>query len=223
MAVTDVYKSNIFFDLQGQPDNILTYYFRQSGDVTSGFVEDSIIDGIETDLLPALAVVLNEELVFGCIEVAKLFDGAGNVVMPSIPRHKTIDIEGAISLTESLPGQCSLVVQTLPGLDDTNPRHRGRDFYTGFSEGDQADGVWLEATANALVAALQSALSPVLQGSADGEYQWVNWSPTIAAEAAPAIRPDSVITHVRPLRLVRTQRRRQPENPCALYYNVLTL
>jgi len=120
-----------------------------------------------------------------------------------------------------------MVIQTLPDLDDGNPSHRGRDYWTGFPVDAQVDGVWTDAAYDLLADQLVMSLMGTIQGSDGGQYRWGNFSPKLLAQRVGppidlTIDPWKEVRNMRGLKQVRTQRRRQALNPCDKYFEVKT-
>lgn len=143
--------------------------------------------------------------------------------MLGLTQTEAISIPGGLVSPGPLPGQCSMCVQTLTTDFPPNPSNRGRDFWYGFVEGAQVNGGWLDATWQLLEAHLHATLFGGFVTPDGGGYHWVNWSGKVSAQrcALPpgtdpftAIDSWSNIQTLRCLKHVRTQRRRQPENPC---------
>ncbi len=226
MAAGDFHQVNTFHDFQGQTNNVYSWYFLMGSDPTSGTVDAKMIDFFEDDLLPTLAIGLDENFTFTCIESKRIIDVDVKDKVTGIGEQKAVTIAGTIMAAEGLPASCQMVIQTLSSLTDADPTGRGRDFYYGFVEGDQADGIWLDATQNRVTGQLDAEFS---SGSIvkDGmTAQWVNWSnKRMALRSAgggpPFLNPSTDINFLRPLNHVRTQRRRQSLNPCDKYGTVV--
>ncbi len=227
MPVGDVYQVTTFFDFQGNLNNVYIWYYIIVNDATSGTNEAAMIAFMEVDLLPTLAIGLDDTLNFTCIEAKRILDQTVKLKISSIGEQKAIAIPGTVT-AEALPGQCSLVIQTIKDLDDASTATRGRDFFTGFPEGDQADGVWTDATQDRVTGALNA---EHIQGAIVKNGMtalWSNLSGVLyAARKLEVAGPFSPITNqivfLRPLNHVRTQRRRQSLNPCDKYGTVVDM
>lgn len=227
MATADVYKIDTFFDFQGQTNNVYQWYADVIADSTGGVDnETALMNYFESSALPTLAIGLDDSFVFKCIDVKQVLKGVDNELVNFLNRQRTVSIAGTISVAEALRGQCSMVVQTLEDDSDVDPSRRGRDFFTGFPEGDQADGEWTTAALDRVVGQLKSELNATDFTSNGGQYGWSNWSPKLEKARkletmAPFTRPAVGIFFLRPLKKVRTQRRRQALNPCDKYGTVV--
>jgi len=230
MAVDDVYETTTFFDFQDNP-NVYIFHLREDGG-GAGVPEDEINNYFEAVVLPAIAIFTTDKLKFVCIETRRILINDQKDPVSSLPRQNVVDINGMkASPLEPLPGQCSLVIQLLNDIENLDPKRRGRDFWTGLLEADQDNGTWLQAAADAITGAMNAAFLQPFATVGGATYLWGVYSQTLAAQrkAQPdgtpvpnLIDPFSLIRDMRPLQQVRTQRRRQPDNPCKLYYPVVS-
>lgn len=134
------------------------------------------------------------------------------------------------------PGQCSLVIQQVTDQGDPNDRNRGRDFWYGMNCEDLTIGgdTWDLAYMTA-VRTLYSTITSHITGSLGNQWDIGIFSRTQAMEninpdfvSNGGTEPDpptfggpifNILTLVRSNPLVRTQRRRQPLDPCLVYIN----
>lgn len=228
MALGDIYQVTTFFDFQGNTNNVYIWYFIEASAATTGTDEAALIAFFEVDLLPTLAIGLDENLIFTCIEAKRVLRQDVKIKESTLGEQKTVSIAGTITLAEALPGQCSLVIQTLESEESTGATARGRDFYTGFVEGDQADGIWLDATQDRVTGQLDSEFTNGAALKNGGAYGWQNWSNKkyalrLAGGGPPFLEATTDIQVLRPLNHVRTQRRRQSLNPCDLYGTIVDM
>lgn len=228
MPPGDVYQTTTFFDFQGNLNNVYIWYFQIVNDATSGTNEAAMIEFFEDDMLPALVIGLDETLVFTCIEAKRILDQLVKEKISSIGEQKAVSLPGSVMSVEALPGQCSLVIQTIKDLSDASTATRGRDFFTGFPEGDQADGVWLDATQDRVTGQLNTKFTQGAIVKNGMTALWENLSGKLYA--ARKVYPGPVypeitnqIVFLRPLNHVRTQRRRQSLNPCDKYGTVVDM
>lgn len=122
-----------------------------------------------------------------------------------------------------LPGQCC-VVATLWG-DPAAPtkNNRGRDFFTGMCAADQTNGVFDSGPVSILqeYCDMYQAMGNDFTGAFGTNFAIGIFSPTLAK--ADLADPQNEIQHfwqlqkVRVKSLVRTQRRRQPLDPCEAF------
>lgn len=229
MPAGDVYKIDTYFDFQGQTNNVYQWYADVITDATGGVDnETALMNYFEVTVMPALIVGLVDTFIFKCVDVKQVLKGEDNELVNFLNRQRTVSIAGDESVIPGLPGQSSLVVQTLEDDSDVDPSRRGRDFFSGFPEQDQLDGEWTTVTIDRVVAQLKGTLNATMFASNGGDYGWVNWSPKLAKERkaqtmAPFTRPAVPIFFLRPLKKVRTQRRRQALNPCDKYGTIVEI
>ncbi len=229
MPSGDVYKIDTFFDFQGQTNNVYQWYADVINDATGGVDnETALMNYFETTVMPALVVGLAETFEYKCVDVKQILKGVDNELVNFLNRQRTVSIKGDETVIPGLPGQCSLVVQTLEDDSDVEPSRRGRDFFSGFPEQDQTDGEWTTGTIDRVVGQLKAVLNTTAFTSNGGDYGWLNWSPKLEAKrktetVAPFTRPAVPIFFLRPLKKVRTQRRRQALNPCDKYGTVVEI
>ncbi len=228
MPPGDVHTVTTFFDFQGNLNNVYLWHFVVQNDATSGTNEAAMIEFFEDDMLPTLAIGLDENFIFTCIDAKRILDQLVKDKISSIGEQKAVAIPGTIMAAEALPGQCSLVIQTIKDLDDASTSSRGRDFFTGFPEGDQADGIWTDAAQDRVTGQLNSEFTQGAIVKNGGTFIWSNLSGKLYA--ARKVHPGPVfpaitnqIVFLRPLNHVRTQRRRQSLNPCDKYGTVVDM
>lgn len=213
MAVGDIYLVTNEFTYQGNA-NQYGWYLRVAVQGNPALVNSDLLqfgDERQTAWLP----LQNLSVQFRCVTVRQVYpDNSLPVLVPEL-------VGGQRSCPDlsHIPGQCSAVV-TLYG-DIVNPTsfNRGRDFVTGQCCNDQANGEWNNVAGYledlcAMYAAMTNQF--VVGGNT---YDIGIYSPTRAKPptwpVAPSIPPFFwVLQHVRGRQLVRTQRRRQPLDPC---------
>lgn len=220
MAVGDVYQSDIWFSLQGDDVNIYTYHLKEVSAPGVLKSEDDINAQLALSLVPAFVMSQSDQVEFTCIETKKIFDIPQLATVTSVGRQLALTGQVGTLLTNSLPAQCSLCVQLLSDLDLANPSSRGRDFYTGFTCDDTLNGEWLVSTVDTWQNGLANTFFPTMQTLDGGEYEWVVYSSKLANQDPTLADPTSQINHLRSLKQVRTQRRRQPTNVCDKYFQI---
>lgn len=222
MAVDDVYQTDIFFTFQGDTNNIFTYHLKETNAPAGADSEDEINFFMVNVFIPDLLTNFSPDLVFDCSDTRRIWSGAQNSLVPSISRQLAMMLPGTSSPGESLPGQCSMLIQLMGDLDNPDPSRRGRDFYTGFIEGDQAAGVWTANASGDLTTDLKENLMDGVGTANGGQYQWIVFSHKFAKQEPQVDDPSTIINVLRALKHVRTQRRRQPTNPCDKYFAPVT-
>jgi len=228
MPLGDIYKCETFFDFQGNLNNVYIWYLLTTNDATFGTNEEAINQYFNATAIPELQTKMHVSKVFKCISTKLVLKQDTQIPVTSISREMTVAITGGDSLGAALPGQCSMVVQTIKDLNEANPSDRGRDFFTGFVEADQVDGVWAQARQDEITASLNVMFPGGLITANGFVGGWVNWSEkkvgirkAAPGPVFPVVTAD--IIFLRPLNHVRTQRRRQAENPCDKYGTILEI
>ncbi len=236
MAVGDIIRTDVHFTFQGNP-NIYCFAFRVIIPAPALDDEDNLLDWWETEGLvgvlgPPVKVgfdtLHDNTVVFNCLVAQKIANALTPTVKGvSLEVTKTIGINGTLSGL-SLPGQNSFMLQTLPlNLSSILSTERGRNFHTGLHDTDQIDGVWTQAASDKITKFYGDWFlgDNVEFGSA--EYEYINWSATTHAKNVSSIPPSplvdawNAVEHVRGLKSVKTQRRRQHENPCDKYFDTV--
>lgn len=231
MAVGDVYQVTLFFDLQGQTENIYQFYLDQTQAGGTPTVEEALNNWAEVEWITDMKPFFTPDKVFKCIETKKIFSSDVKDNVPELGRQESISIAGTNIETNSLSGQCSLVIQNLFDTTETDPSKRGRDFFTGFPMDAQVDGIWEAVQYASFETAFVAVMKPTITHLGGG-WIWTNFSHTLnkariaqdPATPEPSwIDPVSHIGIIRALKHVRTQRRRQSMNPCDKYFTLVDL
>ncbi len=231
MAIDDIIKADVFFTHQKNP-NQYCYNFEttvSSEPATQDLEEFATV--FVAIIMPGIKAWSDESVIFNCVKTSLVVRGDPDDDSVPLPVIKNLgDAAGTRMTLDALPGQCSAVVQTLKSIDEVKPRTRGRDFITGLVETDQTDGLWTQATADLVLNRYDTVIIGTLAGVGAGRYLYGNFSPTQQAEnvnkdfvSNGGLVPDpetfgdapfSEVTLSRMQQLVRTQRLRQPEDPC---------
>ncbi len=227
MAANDVYQVNVFFDFQFNRANTYTFFAQEVTPPASVSPEDDLIEHFENDVIPGINDLMVNDVNFNCIEAKKILEDNKQQPTFSLPRSKSVLIPGDDAVNPGLPGQCSLLIQTIHDINDNNPQERGRDFWTGFADNAAPDGIWTQATADSITGTLNTHLIQTFTAAGGGVFTWGNYSKKLEAArkaqsaadflAAP-IQPFKSIAVMRPVKQVKTQRRRESDNPCDKYY-----
>lgn len=213
MPVDDIYLGNIENEFQGNA-NTYSFYLR----VETVNDEDNISAGVleflaarRTALLPLHSLLVT----FRCNTVRQVWPNK------SLPESDITGLIGSRTCTAGvLPGQCSAVI-TLYG-DKANPtqHNRGRDFMTGACVDDQVNGTWFTGPASYLQdwCDYYQTMTNSFTDSFGNVFDIGIFSLTQAKKTIE-VPPQAVVffwplNFVRGRSLVRTQRRRQPEDPC---------
>jgi len=231
MPIGDIVRVDVNYTFQNNPNTWCTFWETQ----TAAPVDTepvSILDLFFGSLQPALEVIMSNQITFDCL-VAQVIDP----LPAGLPVVRNRDAVGALDSTE-LPGNVNAVVQTLEGIVESPPRKRGRDFWPGASVLEQVEGFWTQGYANLILDFYIAEVIPLLTDTNEGAYEWGNYSFTQRAENAdpqfmgnggtvpdpPTFGNDpfTEITLVRMVRACRTQRRRQPLDPCQPPYESTT-
>ena len=227
MSLGDIYQVDLHSVFQGNR-NIMCFNCMVLVDPASDPIGLDLANYFEASFIPGLAPLMHTGKNWDCIETQLKSIKAALCEVNDLKYQQNIDIDGTLATSPGLPGQCSLVVQTFQELVATDANNRGRDFWQGFIETQQVDGEWVQATWDSLQTVLDGTIMGGFEGPDGGEYGWVNYSPTLAKArcALPGgtdpLTADTAwfeITFLRALKQVRTQRRRQAENPCDQFLN----
>lgn len=223
MPVDDVWQVTNEFEYQGNP-NSYNWHLQVSVEGDAEGVGD---DMLTFGLLRQTAWILlhNPSVRFLCVTARQLFPTTS---LPQMTINDPVKLGNRTCdpLLNHLPGQCSCVV-TRYG-DKTNPtaRNRGRDFVTGACGNDQFNGTF-DSGIGSYLEELCTMYANMTNRyvSAPNEYDIGIYSPSNALppKAAPGDpQPPPIVPYFWPLEfvrgrsLVRTQRRRQPLDPCEI-------
>lgn len=219
MATGDVYQVEIWNTLQGDTNNIWTFHVIEDG-APAGTVEDDLNDHFSDHVVDNLLSFLADVFTFTCIDTKKIYDALSNSKLTSVPRQLSLTGKVGTDVNDSLPGQCSLVMQEIGDLDTASPTSRGRLFINGASELSQADGEWDQTWAQGVIGVFNTNLLGGFTGDDGGTYRWGVVSQKILDQTPPGTF-FTEIEQLRGLKQVRTQRRRQPLDPCDRYFPLL--
>lgn len=214
MSVGDVYMSALHFTYQGNA-NLFCNYFQVDEEPSVDDVITDVEAYINTDWASDLRPIVDTSFVVDCIEVRQVHPNN------SIPLITTVAIPaGSRTPADNLPGQCSLVATLFGDKNNPDKNNRGRDFWTGGQEGDQAAGVWDTAASKFLdLVKDYYANRTVLVSPVSGNvFSWGTFSATRAKAATAPWFWQMELVRLR--HLVRTQRRRQPADPCETFTTV---
>lgn len=215
MPVGDIWQVTNEFNYQGNPDSY-SFHLRVDAEGDTAQLADNLLDfgeARETAWLP----LHNPSVEFECVTARLLFPNTG------LPRNRRTGVNGNRTCTPTLahlPGQCSCVVTLYGDVESPNGNNRGRDYITGQCCNDQLNGIWETGPGDYLQ---QICLYYGVMGNtyAPGANTFTIgiFSPTKAGfRTGPNVPPDPPyfwpLVFVRARSLVRTQRRRQPEDRC---------
>ncbi len=225
MANNHVYRSKLHYTLQGNR-NIRTLDHQMLTNTSGNSDEQELMDyWVGLAGIAVIAAVQSDNVLWDCIEIQKIFDDgptkAESSVVNGDPMYKNINIAGGDSINDALPGQCSLLIQSRHISEPMDKHYQGRDFWTGFVETDQDNGEWSVARWDVIGLAIEDATTA--PGAVGFTSIMVNWSSTYgkAFNANPAANPlpCAIVSDLRGIKQVRTQRRRQALNPCDQYFD----
>lgn len=214
MPANDIYQCVIEFELQNNP-NAYDYYLR----VTTVNDEENIYQGVlafGAARITAMQALHSVDVTFRCVVSRQVWP------TKSIPRVQASGVAGnRTSATPiTLPGQCSAVVTLYGDRVDPDRWNRGRDFWTGALASDQANGVWNTGVASYLqdLCDYYQTMTNAFTDAWGNVYEIGLFSRTRAGvvEGTPPVAVPFFwpLNFVIGKSLVRTQRRRQPEDPC---------
>ncbi len=226
MAVDDILKLDVNFELQKNPNTYDFVYRVEVAGGTDAADALALATFFNTTPMTNILPIQTDAINFTCLVVTRIDPS------PLVPQKVLTGVAGT-KVTDSLPGQCSMVLQLHKDESNDSARQRGRDFWSGFVEGDQDTGVWTNAAMDTIQNWYQTEiLGTISQGGAT--FRFGVWSRTQKKEnddpqfvsnggAVPdpptfGTDPFTVVTYICSRTQVRTQRRRQPEDPCEICY-----
>ncbi len=237
MAIGDIYMATIWSRYQNN-DNAFIFCIVIDSETTPSAVPTDINTWIATDVITEWKPLHNDGVIFRCISTIKVWE---QIPSPgpasSIPAVANLgDQQGTRPTMEDMvPGQLSLVAQLQTQVDAPTARNRGRDFWYGQVTGDiTGTGEEWELTYRSEVCAAYQAIGKSFSSLNGNTWSWGVFSRTQAVENAnpeatnEAGIPNSeqptfgdpifnVIDLIRLKPSIRTQRRRQPIDPCLTY------
>ncbi len=229
MAINDVYQGILEAVYQDNP-NQFQMHFQTTTSIGSVTEPDDIAEFMELTVLPELVPLAVAAKVWRCSTAREIWPSTSlEKVRPFSPV-----IPGTRMLTSACPGQLSAVAQLVTVQIDSNSRTRGRDFHYAQDVVDlDVSGVSWDLTYLTEIRDAYVTIGSSFTGTAGNVFDIGVFS---RVQALENINPDFVgngglipdpplfgqpffrqITGVRTNPLVRTQRRRQPEDPCRVY------
>lgn len=211
MPVGDIHLTALHFTLQGNANMFCNYFQTDEEPDAAAVISDLstyIVDDWENDMRS----IMDDTFVVDCVEVRQVHPNN------SIPNIEAVsNPAGSRTAAEAYPGQCSLVATLFGDKDNPDGNNRGRDFWTGAQEGDQGDGAWKTTTGKFLflVTAYYDNRTVLVEPASGNVFSWGTFSRKRAA--VPSVPFFYQMELVRLRHLVRTQRRRQPTDPCELF------
>jgi len=214
MALGDIYEVSNEFIYQQNP-NQYSWHLRVQIEGTPATVNaDLLAFGVvrETAWLP----LHNPSVTFRCVTVRQVYPDN------SLPQLQVTGNSGnrtCIPVLDHLPGQCSCVATRFGDIINPTSFNRGRDFVCGQCCDDQIDGEYTSNPGYIDELCLMYATMTNIYVNGANTYDIGIYSPSRAKPPtwpiAPSIPPFFwPLQHVRTKQLVRTQRRRQPLDPC---------
>lgn len=229
MPVDDIFSVDVNKTYQLNP-NVMCWQVQVSINADSSKLISDLQTWASGTLVPALTPLHNTGLVFDCSVVRKISPES------SLPDVLPFVAVGGTRPTaaDALPGQNSHVVQLISDKTNNKPRNRGRDFWYAQLVGDwEGDGLHYDQAyadeVQAFYVALTNQISPASGNVFDiGIYsrtqQKENADPQFVSNGGAVPDPKTfgdpffnILQHTRSNRLVRTQRRRQPEEVCSVF------
>jgi hypothetical protein len=96
--------------------------------------------------------------------------------------------------TDMLPPQCACVITLITGF--AGRRRRGRFYYYGLSEQQQASGNWTGGLVAAVEAVFAGQVVQYGAAGTDADFEWNVWSSRTATGCAPNVNPPFQLTPV---------------------------
>ncbi len=214
MAVGDIYMTALHFTYQKNA-NLFCNYFEVDEEPSSDDVQTDLATWLQDDWDDNMISIFDDTFVVDCSEVRQVHP---NNSIPLITAVTTP--AGTRTPADNLPGQCSLVATLFGNKTDPNGKNRGRDFWTGGQEGDQVAGEWTDSAGLflRLISTYYTARTVLVSPPSGNVFSWGTFSKK-AVENEEAVHFWQMEL-VRLRHLVRTQRRRQPSDPCETFTSV---
>ncbi len=216
MAVGDIWQVNNEFEYQDNA-NIYSWYLRVETEGDAAAVPaDMLAFGVDRQV--ELVLLHNPFVNFRCTTARQIYPDNG---LPQMEITGEVGSRLCTPVGDVLPGQCCCVITLYGDIANPDANNRGRDFFTGMCCSDQVNGT-LDHGAPATY--LQDVCDMYQRMThtwtvGGNSYTIGVYSPSKAKPAGwpgnPSIPPFFwPLEHVRARSLIRTQRRRQPLDPC---------
>ena len=211
MAVNDIYMVSLHFTYQKNA-NVFCNYFEVDEEPDPEAVQTDLATWLQDDWDNEMISIFDAKFVVDCSEVRQVHP---NNSIPLITAVTTP--AGTRTPADNLPGQCSLVATLFGDKDNPNGKNRGRDFWTGGQEGDQANGAWTAGGGSFLdiIEDYYQARTVLVSPPSGNVFSWGNFSAKAVKDADPIHFWQMELVRLR--HLVRTQRRRQPSESCETF------
>ena len=215
MAVGDIYTVANEFIYQGNA-NAYIWNLRSTAEISPASVNQALLffgTARQTAWLP----LHNPSVEFRCVTARKIFPGTS---LPQVTSSPASGNRICSPVLDHLPGQCSCVVTEYGDITAPDANNRGRMFVTGQCCVDQLNGVFDPEPGGYVedLCQLFITMGNVFV-SGGNTFDIGIFSPHRAGiRTGPDVPPTPPyfwpLEHVRARSLVRTQRRRQPVDPC---------
>lgn len=241
MPAGDIYMGTIWTRYQ-ENDNAHIWCIEVTGESIQSQTPADINAWLTDPVVPGLKALQNAGVKYRCCSTQQVWSNGGTPApATSIPNVSLLNDEpGARTcITGQAPGQLSAVAQIITDQDNPTGRNRGRDFWWGMCVGDLSTTLGEEWDASFLmeIMTFYNTLTSSFTGTGGNTFRWGVFSRVQAAEnsfpdlvgedgIANSDRPTfgndffNVATLIRMNPMVRTQRRRQPLDPCKIYPNM---
>lgn len=229
MAVDDVYMG-VAHSIYQQNANVFCVYFQVESEIDESAIAQEIADWVELVAVVALQPLRATLVEWRCSTARRIWPDTS---------IETVNPFGPFALgtrvgTDYLPGQLSAVIQLVGNSDTPTSRNRGRDFHYGMlqSDIDTFGANWTAAFQQelndiyvAFTSTFTTTTSNVLrlgvfsrtQAEENVDPQYVSNGGTVPDPPTFGDPFFNILDQVRSNPLIRTQRRRQPEDPCRFY------
>lgn len=219
MAVGDIYQVVNEFEYQQNPNNYI-WHLRVKEEGNPGDITQALLD-FGHARVTAWLPLHTPSVLFRCNVVREVFPDT------SVPEYQIYDPAAGGNRTctpadTGLPGQCSCVVTMYGDIENPTQFNRGRDFITGQCCDDQFNGKWDQTGAPGaylddlceMYRLMGNEYVNGLNKFDIGIYSRTRAKPPGDPPPPPIVPYFWVLQRIRAKQLVRTQRRRQPEDPC---------
>lgn len=222
MAINDVYVGDIHMRLQDNP-NLYCFFYQITVENDETAAARDVAVHLKDVVAPLLIAFHTPAVIFRCSTGREVWPASSIVEVQDIndlPGDDTPNLDHT-----TLPGQVSLLAHLYGNAADPNKSNRGRDFLHGFSTQDCDNGIWQTSILSS-VQNFYEVLPKTFTSVNQNTFAWGHFSLTQAAKTVgqngnPPVDPLAKffwnIELIRLHNLARTQRRRQPEDPCQQY------
>ncbi len=210
MATGDVYQGEQHFTLQSNP-NTYCFFYQITTEVNESVASRDVAVHMKDVVFPLIQALTVDTAIFHCVTGKEVWPKTSIVEVQETPGIGGQDK----GLAQILPGQCNMVAQLYGDQANPTASNKGRDFWTGWISDDQEDGKF-ESSATGVIQTFYETLPKSFTSTNGNVFDWGVFSMKLAKQSPP-VPFFFTVKLIRINKLVRTQRRRQPEDPCPAF------